>query len=250
MQDRLTSLALMFSPDKWASLFDGGMEQLWAGFRITFVAACGGLVIALALGVIFGVLSSSHWRIARAVTRAYVEFFQNTPLLLQVVFMGFGLPIIVPPVGQFLRDAAAILMPWSSTGFLLLSGILGVGIYHGAYISEAVRAGIQSISKGQLEASLSQGMGYIQAMRYVVIPQALRVVLPPLTNQAVSLVKNTSVLMVIGVYDLMLSAKSVQAALNNPGPTFAVIMIMYFCMCYPLAFLAKRLEDRADVEAR
>ena len=247
MESWLTSLTLMFSPDKWASLFDNGMEQLWAGFRITFIAACGGLAIALALGIVFGVLSASHWKVARGIARAYVEFFQNTPLLLQVVFIGFGLPIAFPAFGGYLREMAAWLMPWSSTGFLLLAGILGVGIYHGAYISEAVRAGIQSISKGQLEASLSQGMGYIQAMRHVVIPQALRVVLPPLTNQAVSLVKNTSVLMVIGVYDLMLSSKAVQARLNNPGPTFLVVMIMYFVMCYPLAFLAKRLEDRAEV---
>jgi putative glutamine transport system permease protein len=247
MEARLTSLALMFAPNKWASLFDNGMEQLWAGFRITLVAAGGGLAIALALGIVFGVLSSSHWRIARALSRAYVEFFQNTPLLLQVVFMGFGLPIIWPAAGAILTNVANTLMPWSTMGFLLIAGILGVGIYHGAYISEAVRAGIQSISKGQLEASLSQGMGYIQSMRYVVIPQALRVVLPPLTNQAVSLVKNTSVLMALGVYDLMLSAKSVGSKLYNPGPTFLMVMVMYFVICYPLAFLAKKLEDRAEV---
>jgi len=249
MQARLTSLALMFSPDKWAALFDSGMEQLWAGFRITLVAACGGLVLALALGIIFGVLSASHWKVARAITRAYVEFFQNTPLLIQVVFLGFGLPIVWPVAGQFFADVASLLMPWSTTGYLLTAGILGVGIYHGAYISEAVRAGIQSISKGQLEASLSQGMSYVQSMQHVVIPQALRVVLPPLTNQAVNLVKNTSVLMVIGVYDLMLSGKAVQVSLNNPGPTFLVVMIMYFCMCYPLAFLTKRLEDRAEASS-
>jgi putative glutamine transport system permease protein len=206
-------------------------------------------VLALALGIVFGVLSASHWKVARGFARAYVEFFQNTPLLLQVVFLGFGLPIIWPAAGRFLTNLGGWLMPWSTTGFLLIAGILGVGIYHGAYISEAVRAGIQSISKGQLEASLSQGMGYIQAMRHIVIPQALRVVLPPLTNQAVNLVKNTSVLMVIGVYDLMLSGKAVQARLFNPGPTFLTVMIMYFCMCYPLAFLAKRLEDKSDVES-
>jgi len=239
----------MFSPDKWASLFDNGMNQLWAGFRITFFAACGGLVLALALGIVFGVLSASHWKIARGITRAYVEFFQNTPLLLQVVFLGFGLPIVWPAAGRFLSNAASALLPWSNTGFLMIAGILGVGIYHGAYISEAVRAGIQSISKGQLEASLSQGMSYIQSMRYIVIPQALRVVLPPLTNQAVNLVKNTSVLMVIGVYDLMLSGKAVQTTLNNPGPVFLTVMLMYFAMCYPLALLSKYLEDRAEVNA-
>jgi len=247
MEQKLTSIALMFSPDKWAALFDSGMDQMWAGFRITLIAACGGLVLALALGIVFGVLSASHSKVARGITRAYVEFFQNTPLLLQVVFMGFGLPILWPAAGRFLSNIADTVLPFSNMGFLFVAGVLGVGIYHGAYISEAVRAGIQSISKGQLEASLSQGMGYVQAMRYIVIPQALRVVLPPLTNQAVNLVKNTSVLIVLGVYDLMLAAKAVQARLYNPGPAFLTAMAMYFCLCYPLAYLAKKLEDRAEL---
>lgn len=248
MEARFAALALMFSADKWQSLFDNGILQLASGLGITFLASCLGLALALTLGIIFGVFSASHWKVARAITRCYVEFFQNTPLLLQVVFLGFGLPIIWPAAGDFLEAVASIL-PGSSTSYLLIAGILGVGIYHGAYISEAVRAGIQSISKGQLEASLSQGMGYFQAMRYIVIPQALRVVLPPLTNQAVNLVKNTSVLMAIGVYDLMLSGKAIQARYYNAGPTFLVVMILYFLMCYPLAFLAKRLEDRAEVNS-
>ncbi|MCL2324302.1 MAG: amino acid ABC transporter permease, partial [Actinomycetia bacterium] len=128
-------------------------------------------------------------------------------------------------------------------------GVLGVGLYHGAYISEAVRAGIQSISKGQLEASISQGMSYVQAMRYVVIPQALTVVLPPLTNQTVNLIKNTSVMLYISVPELMYQAKSIQAANYNPGPVYLTVIMIYFCLCFPLARLAKKLEDRAE-EAR
>jgi len=223
-------LSLMFSQGKWESLF-ASIDLVWQGLGYTVVAASAGLTLALALGIVFGVLSSSHWVLARAVARVYVEFFQNTPLLLQAVFLAFGLPILWP---QF--NVVPVLMV----------GIIAVGLYHGAYISEAVRAGIQSISKGQLEASLSQGMTYVQAMRYVVIPQALTIVLPPLTNQAVNLIKNTSVLLYIGAADLMYQAKSIQASRYNPGPSFVTAMLLYFCLCYPLAFLAKRLEERAQ----
>lgn len=228
----LSNIALMFSASKWESLFAKGGPELLRGLGVTLVAAAGGLVIALALGVVFGVLSSSQWKVPRFLARVYVEFFQNTPLLLQVVFLGFGLPIIWPAFGVIPS---------------LFVGMIGVGIYHGAYISEAVRAGIQSIHKGQLEASLSQGFSYIRAMQYVVIPQAMRVVLPPLTNQAVSLIKNTSVLMFIGAMDLMYKAEVLQNDLYNPGPTFLIVMLMYFALCYPLAFLARRLEDRTEV---
>jgi putative glutamine transport system permease protein len=226
----IDSLSLMFSQSKWDSLFTH-FDLLWQGLGYTIVAAVLGLLLALTLGVIFGVFSASHRLPARALARSYVEFFQNTPLLLQVVFLGFGLPILWPQFN---------IVP------VLLVGVIGIGLYHGAYISEAVRAGIQSISKGQLEAALSQGMNYVQAMRHVVIPQALTVVLPPLTNQAVNLIKNTSVLLYIGAADLMYQAKSIQAFYYNPGPTFVTVMLMYFCLCYPLAFLAKRLEERAE----
>jgi putative glutamine transport system permease protein len=227
----IENVSLMFSAAKWESLFQNGFSLMVRGLGYTIVAAILGLILALLLGIIFGVLSASGSKVARFFARCYVEFFQNTPLMLQVVFLGMGLPIIWPEFN---------VVP------VLIVGIIGVGLYHGAYISEAVRAGIQSISKGQLEASLSQGMSYVQAMRHVVIPQALTVVLPPLTNQAVNLIKNTSVLLYIGAQELMYMSKSVQAANYNPGPVYLTAMVMYLILCYPLAYLAKKLEDRAE----
>jgi putative glutamine transport system permease protein len=224
------SLSLMFSVEKWERLFSN-FNLVFSGLGYTIVVAVLALVFALILGIIFGVFSTAHWGFLRAASRVYVEFFQNTPLMLQVVFLGFGLPIVWPQFN---------VVP------VLIVGVIGVGIYHGAYISEAVRAGIQSISKGQLEASLSQGMTYVQAMRHVIIPQALTVVLPPLTNQAVNLIKNTSVLLYIGAPELMYQSKSIQASNYNPGPVYVVAMVLYFCLCYPLAFLAKKLEERAE----
>jgi len=222
----------MFNLQHWQLFFQvGGLVGLLHGLLFTLEISLLGLLFALILGVIFGVLATSQWKVMRAVARVYVEFFQNTPLMLQAIFIAFGLPIVWP---------AARHIP------LFMVIVIAVSLYHGAYISEAVRAGIQSIHRGQLEASLSQGMTYVQAMRYVVIPQALRVVLPPLTNQAVNLIKNTSIGVAIGFAELMYQAK-MYSDMAATGPSFLLAALMYFILCFPLARLAKRLEDKAEV---
>jgi aspartate/glutamate/glutamine transport system permease protein len=128
-------------------------------------------------------------------------------------------------------------------------GILGVGVYHGAYIAEVIRAGIQSIHRGQMEAALSQGFSYVGAMRHVILPQATRVVLPPLANQAVNLVKNTSVLALIAGGDLMYRADSWSSDTLYYGPTYVVVALLYLLLCLPLAKLVSYLERKAEVSA-
>jgi putative glutamine transport system permease protein len=116
-----------------------------------------------------------------------------------------------------------------------LIGVLGVGVYHGAYVAEVVRAGITSIAKGQWEAARSQGFSYVQAMRYIILPQTVTIVLPPLGNQAVNLIKNTSILALIAGGDLMYRADSWAAnGTLSYGPAYAVTGVLYFLMCFPL----------------
>lgn len=219
-----------FALARWQAVF-AQFDLLWQGALVTLLVASLGLVLSLALGIAFGVMSASHWRVPRAVARIYVEFFQNTPLLIQVFMLYNAIPIIYPK----------LFLP------VVVIGILGVGMYHGAYISEVVRAGIQSIGRGQLEAALAQGFTYVGAMRYVIIPQAMRVVLPPLTNQAVALIKNTSVIAIIAGGDLMYAGDSFAGRYGHYGPTYVIVGLMYFVMCFPLAIAARRLEDRARV---
>ena len=219
-----------FSVPRWEALF-ANMDLLWQGALVTLLVASLGLALALALGTVIGVMSASQWKLMRGLGRAYVEFYQNTPLLIQVFMIFNALPILFK--GMFIP--------------VITIGILGVGMYHGAYIAEVVRAGIQSIGRGQLEAALSQGFGYIGAMRYIIIPQAMRVVLPPLTNQAVSLIKNTSVLAVIAGGDLMYAGDAFAGRYGHYGPTYIVVGLLYFVMCFPLARLARRLESKAKV---
>ncbi|MHB1324050.1 MAG: amino acid ABC transporter permease [Coriobacteriia bacterium] len=216
-----------FSIPRWEALFSN-IDLLGQGALVTLLVASLGLALALALGTVIGVMSTSHWRLPRAAARVYVEFFQNTPLLIQVFMLYNALPILYP----------VLVIP------VITIGIFGVGMYHGAYIGEVVRAGIQSIGRGQLEAALAQGFTYVGAMRFIIIPQAMKIVLPPLTNQAVNLIKNTSVLAVIAGGDLMYAGDSFAGRFGHYGPTYIVVGLTYFAMCFPLAVLTRRLEDR------
>jgi putative glutamine transport system permease protein len=130
---------------------------------------------------------------------------------------------------------------------VFMVGILGVGIYHGAYISEVIRAGIQAIPKGQLEAAYSQGFSFGKAMRYIILPQAKLIIFPPLTNQAVALIKNTSVLAIVAGGDLMYRTDSWSSQNLYYGPAYVTTGILYLLICLPLARLANNLEKKSEV---
>lgn len=197
-----------------------------SGLSVTVMASVASLGLALAIGTAFGVIQVSRLPVLPAVARAYVEFFQNTPLLVQMYFIFFGLP--------------ALGIRWSP----LTVGIIGLSVYTGAYISEVVRAGIQSVPRGQLEAALSQGMSYLQAMWYVVLPQAFRIVIPPLTNQFIALIKNSAVLTVFAGRDLLYEADTWLTQSYIVLETYVVVAVLYLCLTLPLARLVARLERR------
>lgn len=145
--------------------------------------------------------------------------FQNIPLVIQIFFMYNGLAMAGLVLSEF------------------TIGVVGVGMYHGAYIAEVVRAGILAVPKGQEEAAYSEGFNYIQTMRYVILPQMVKIILPPLTNQAVNLIKNTSVLAIIAGADLMYVADSYASYSLNYGPAYAVAGLLYFLLCQSLQHL-------------
>lgn len=192
------------------------------------------LLLALALGVFFGVMSTSQHAIPRAIARGYVETLQNTPLVLQAYVFYLALPYI----GFFMGQVSV--------------GIYAVGIYHGAYIAEVVRAGIQSIPHGQSEAAASQGFTYVQTMRWIILPQTVKIILPPLVNQMVNLIKNTSVIALIGGTDLMNRTNDwATTGSSIYGPPFLVCGILYFLLCFPLATWGRNYEEklkRRDVQ--
>ncbi|GBG58244.1 glutamine ABC transporter permease [Sporomusaceae bacterium FL31] len=217
-----------FAGFKWLAVFRD-WSVFAEGFVMTIALSVLALALALLLGILFGVLGTAQWKPFRWINRVYVEFIQNTPLVIQVFFLYHGLPHL------------GLMLPVFSVG------MFGVGIYHGAYIAEVVRAGIQAVPRGQLEAAYSQGFSYWEAMRYIILPQAKRMSYPPLTNQAVSLIKNTSVMAMVAGGDLMYHADSWASSNLYYGPAYVVTGLLYIAICFPLATYARRLERKLEV---
>lgn len=214
-----------FAPYKWEALFERWPDILSA-FGMTVAISALALVIALVLGTIFGVFSVSRFKPLRFITRAYVEIVQNVPLLLQV----------------FVFYAIFPLLGFRMSSFFI--GVVAIGIYHGGYISEVVRSGVGSIHRGQFEAAKSQGFSYWQSMFTIILPQAMRIILPPLAVQAANLIKNTSVLALIAGGELMYFSNSFAGSTSYYGPVYVVAAVLYFIICFPLSRLALYLEKR------
>lgn len=220
--------------NRWEALF-ANMDGFWTGMLMTFKVTVLGLLLALALGILFGVLSATKIKVLQIISRVYVEFFQNTPLVVQVFFYYNGLPMI-------LKTLLGLSRPMRLSKLLL--GVVGVGLYHGAYIAEVIRTGILAVPKGQTEAAHSQGFTGIQTMGYVILPQSLKIIMPPLANQALNLVKNTSVLALVAGMDLMYFADNFVCD-TSYLQGYILCAVMYFVICFPLATLAKKLEDKS-----
>ena len=229
----------LLDPQRWSLAFEH-MDTFWAGFAVTLQVVVAGLVLALVLGCVLGIFSCSRSRVLRAISRVYVEFYQNTPLPVQVMFMYMAGPQVL----QMMTGAAA---PVRIAPFAL--GTFGVGLYHAAYISEVIRTGIEAVPRGQMEAAQSQGFSRIQAYAYIVLPQTFKIILPPLCNQALNLVKNTSVLALVAGGDLMYRSDNF-VSLYGYLQGYIICCFMYFIICFPLALLVQRAERRSKERPR
>ena len=229
----------LFDPRRWEITMNE-MGGLWEGFAFTLQVVVAGLLLSLVLGTILGVFSTTRSRVLRLISRIYVEFFQNTPLPVQVFFYYMAGPRVL----QMITGADS---PVRISAFAI--GALGVGLYHAAYISEVIRTGIESVPRGQMEAALSQGFTRTQSYAYIILPQTFKVILPPLCNQALNLVKNTSVLALIAGGDLMYNADNF---VSTYGYLQGYIMacVLYFIICFPLAMLVQWLERRSKLRPR
>ncbi len=212
-----------FAVFKWQALFN---DTGWflQGFKYTFFISVGAMFLALIIGLLFGVILASYLKFWSRIIKIYVEFVQNTPLLIQVLFLFNCLPLL----GIKLN--------------VTVIGIVGVGLYHGAYITEVVRNGINSVDKGQFEATYSQGFSYWQSMYYVISHQAFKYILPPLTNQVVTLIKNTSVISIISGADIMFVANSWSGDNLYYGPAYVFTGILYFILCFPMGYTLRKFE--------
>ncbi len=219
----------MFNAESWAALlrdYRVFANGLLATVEMTIASFC----IALVLGMLMGLFSTSGKTPLRIISRIYVEFFQNTPLMLQALFLFYAVTFS------------------GFRGFKpIVAGILALGIYHGAYFAEVFRAGIEAVPKGQSEAAYSQGFTYFQAMQYIIFPQTIKIILPPMVNQVVNLIKNTSCMLLVGGAVDLISATNAyavgQSTARYAAAAYAFSGILFFLVCFPLSLLAGRWES-------
>ena len=240
----------------YGPLFASG---LWMTIQLTLVAIGAGLV----LGTLFGLVSSSAdapppksvaaaWSLkaARGLTLAYVTFFRGTPLFVQILLVHFALmPTLVhPDHGLLLAGEMARTFRQEHGAFF--SGCVALSLNAGAYISEIFRAGIQSIHRGQTQAAYSVGLTHAQAMRFVVLPQAFRRMVPALVNEGVTLIKDSSLVSAIGLAELALAARTVAGAYSRYWEPYLAISLLYLALTLVLSTLAKKLEAPAHLRGR
>jgi polar amino acid transport system permease protein len=240
----------------YAPLFAEGLSMT---LQLTAVAISGGLVLGVALGLISSTTDSPRpatplaaivWSLLRGVTRAYVGFFRGTPLFVQILLVHFALmPALIQPDGGLLLSGEAAREFRQSHG-AFFSGALALTLNAGAYVSEILRAGIQSIHGGQTQAAYSIGLTRAQSMRYIVLPQALRRMVPALVNEAVTLVKDSSLVSAIGLAELALAARTVAGAYSRYWEPYLFISAIYLVITLTLSAWARRLEAPAHVRGR
>lgn len=203
------------------------------GFWVTVWLSAICLVLATLTGLVVGTLHQLAWKPVRLLITGYIHVIRGTPFLVQLFIIFFLLPELI----------GLELSP-------LPSAIVGLLIHGTAYIAAIFSAGVASIARGQWEATASQGLTLLQTLRHVVFPQIFRFVLPPLVGQYVLLIKDTTVVSIIGVTELTKSGLLISSRVPEGITIFSVIAAFYFFICYPLVSLAKRLEQQLSPETR
>ncbi|WP_225048975.1 amino acid ABC transporter permease [Lacticaseibacillus kribbianus] len=208
------------------SILTNNYGTLMSGLGYTLLSSLIALVFSLIIGTVFALMEISPHKWLRVIGKLYVEVIRNIPLL--IITMGFY--VIVPKY----------LLPVD--GFT--AGTIGLTIYTSAFIAETVRAGIQSVAVGQMEGARSVGLTYTQAMSQIVFPQAIKIVIPPLGNQFINLVKNSSILAFVAGFDLMYQGKIIANATFNTFDTYLVVGLLYLILTMPLSYLMRHLEKK------
>lgn len=201
-------------------------DMYWDGFKVTLMISLVALIGSFFIGAIVAVMRIVPFAPLRWIAIAYVEFFRNIPLLVIVFFFYIGTPSLGLQLSGF------------------TAGTIGLTIYTSAFIAEAIRSGILSVPKGQMEAARSSGLNYGQTMRMVILPQAIKIVVPPIGNQFINLVKNSSILALIAGTELMYQADLISAKTYVVFDVYIFVALFYLIITIPLSFGVSYLEKR------
>ncbi len=211
--------------------FDWAIIQMAAplllqGTMMTLKIGAVAAVLGLAGGIVLGLLSLGGWPLVRFLVRAYVDFIRGTPLLIQIFIVFFGLPVMGLRLGEF----------WA--------GVIALSLNCAGYVAEVVRGTVGSVEKGQTEAAMSIGMTRGKILMYILLPQSFRPMVPALTNDLITLLKNTSLLSVISVYELTRSGQAIIASHFVPLEIFTLLAIYYYVIISSLSYASRVLERR------
>ncbi len=225
------------------------------GVKVTVTVTLIAFTLSLILGLIIGLMRVSHNRLANEVSTFYVEIIRGVPMLVILYYIAFvATPAIIVPVnalGQALLSIGILADPARALSEVTVRqmnftvrAVIALTIGYSAFISEIFRAGIESIGRGQMEAARSLGMSYPRAMRYVILPQAIRNVLPPLGNDFIAMLKDSSLVSVLGVQDITQMGKVYAASTFRFFETYNVVAYLYLIMTVGLALILRGVEKR------
>jgi len=208
---------------------------LWITLKLSIMATIFGVII----GIVGGLARVSSNPAFKWTVMIYVEFIRGSPLMVQIIFWYY---VIGTVINDLLIAYGLVHIP----GFWY--GVASLSCFAGAYVTEIVRAGIQSIHKGQTEAARSLGMTYAQSMRYIILPQALRSILPPLAGQFISLIKDSSLLGIIAIREVTKAAREAVTASLQPFEIYIVLLLLYLVLTFPLSQFVQHLERRTQIK--
>ena len=198
-----------------------------AGLGVTIAYTVGTILLGLVIGLVTGLLRLSRNPMITAPLVAYIEIFRCTPLLVQIVWFYYALPVVL-----------GIDIPAHVAAVLVLS------LYTGAFYAEIIRGGVNSIERGQWDAARAIGMRRRQVMRHVILPQAVKRMIPPFMNQSIIQLKNTSLVSTIAVADLLYQGTIITAATYRPLEVYTMVAVIYFLVLFPLTLAAQQVERR------
>jgi len=228
--DQVASYSEMYSAiDNWWGLIEAYLPQFWPATIIVLEVTILSIVLSWACGLLCALGKASTMKILRYPAEFYLWFVRGTPLLTQIFLIYFGLPQIgidLDPFG---------------------AGVVALGVNGGAYVAEIIRGGLLSIPKGQSESATALGMTYFQLMRGIVLPQVIRVIIPPITNDAATTLKNTSLLSTITIMELMLQTQVIVSSTFRPFEFYILVSIIYLLLTSVFMVALRWVEQRHEV---
>lgn len=214
---------------EWAAVWEY-RPLFFKGWLITITLSLGSLFLSLAIGLLAAICARSKVWLLEALSKIYIELIRGTPLLVQILFFYY---VVAHQIGLENRYTA---------------GIIILSLFNGAYIAEMFRAGIDAVSTTQRESALAIGLSTFQSYRYVILPQAIRQVLPPLTGQFASIIKDSSLLSIIGINEVTNSAQQINSVTYSTLESYLPLAFAYLLLTLPISLWSKQLEKKFAYE--